>query len=239
MASRSGMASRGAAAGSHDKGVPGNAFVPTAALLMVVLLSGCGISGGEALFMSGLFHRPKVKAQYELTEGPVAVLVDDFQELCYWTGTTTMLADQVMEQLREHGAAKRLIPALSIKRLRQSDSKFDQRACTHIGRMLEAEQVLAIEVRSFYATENPVEANAAARMSVAVKVINALERKHPGKVRLWPKSRRGRIVEAELNAGAVTRAKTRHGILRALTGTLAEKIARQFYDRPMDDFEKP
>lgn len=188
--------------------------------------------------MSGLFHRPKVKAEFKLTDGPVAVLTDDFQELCYWPGATTMLAERVIEKLRSHNAAKVLIPISRIRQARQLDPKFDERSCAEIGRILKVEQVLLLQVRSFYATENPVEASAAARMSVAAKVINVLEKNDATKVRLWPRSREGRVIGAELSAGDVTRARTRDGILRTLTEALAEKIARKFYDRPMDDFEK-
>lgn len=207
-------------------------------LLLLCLVAGCGYSGGEALFVSGLFPRPKIVAELKLTDGAVAVLVDDFQELCYWPGATTMLADRVIEELRSHKAAGLLIPTSTVNRLRQSDAEFDEQSCAHIGRMLKAEQVLLIEVRSFYAAENPVEATAAARMSVAAKVINVLEEKDRRKVRLWPRGREGRIVQVELSAADVMRAGSRDGILRALTEALAEKIARHFYDRRMADFEK-
>jgi len=206
--------------------------------MAAVLLSGCGATGGQAMFFTGLFPRPTVKAEFTFGEGPVAVLVDDFQEICYWPEMTAVLADEVIRELGDRGVAKIVIPTAKVGRLRQADAEFDDRACTAVGRALEADELLVIEVRDFYATEDPVEASDAARLGVGLKVINAREREDRSKVRLWPREHEGSIVSAELSAADVRRAETREGIVAELAKALAEKIVRKFYDRPMDDFEK-
>ena len=104
--------------------------------------------------------------------------------------------------------------------------------------MLGADQVVAIEVRAFRASVEVREVSAAARMSVALKVIDSREQLEGGRIRLWPTSRAGEIVVVEFSAATVTRAKTRARIVDKLATALAEKIARKFYDRPMADFEK-
>ncbi|MEE9296094.1 MAG: hypothetical protein V3W34_14195 [Phycisphaerae bacterium] len=210
----------------------------TVCVLILTALNGCGYSGGEALFMFGLFQRPKIKAEFKLTAGPVVVLVDDLREHCYWPEATTILAEQLAEQLKEHNAAKLLIPHAALQRLRQSYPNFDELSYRRIAQLLHAEQAIAVEVRSFFATVDPTDATAAASMSAAIKVIDAREETQQSKARLWPRSPGGRIFQAEISADRVARAKTRKGILEVLTGALAEKMAKSFYDRKMDDFEK-
>ncbi len=206
------------------------------AALAAVLAGSAGCL--EFLVASGLFPGPKVEAAFEFGEGPVAVLVDDYHEVFYWPDTKNTLAESIVEELIDRGAAETVIPTAAVNRLRQTDPKFDERACTEIGRMLKADQVLVVEARSFYAIEDPAEQEAEARMSVSIKVINALEKEDRRKVRLWPRAREGYILEAELIRGELIEAKTRSRILRRLTDRLAEKIVRKFYDRRMDTFEK-
>lgn len=188
--------------------------------------------------MTGVFKRPKVEAEFKLTDGRVAVIVDDFGELCHWPEAPGVLEQRVIDQLSKHNAAKSLISPTKVKTLRQSYPEFDKRGFRELGRLLGADQVVAIEVRAFRASVDVQEVTAAARMSVAVKVIDAREKAERGRVRLWPASRAGETLAVELNASQVTRAKTRDGILDKLASALAEKIARKFYDRRMADFEK-
>ena len=70
--------------------------------------------------MTGLFKRPKVEAKFKLTDGPVAVIVDDFGELCHWSEAPGILERRIVEQLSKHNAATRLISPLKAKTMRQS-----------------------------------------------------------------------------------------------------------------------
>jgi len=207
-------------------------------IVLVASLAGCGYSGGEALFMTGLFQRPKVKAEFKLTDGPVAVIVDDFGELCHWPEAPGVLEQRVVDELSKHHAATRLISPMKIKTMRQSYPEFDKRGFRELGRLLGADQVVAMEVRAFEASVEVRTIGAAARMSVAVKVIDAREQAEGDRVRLWPAGRAGETVAVELDGSQVNRAKTQDAILEKLATALAEKIARKFYERPMADFEK-
>lgn len=207
-------------------------------MLLLVSLAGCSYSGGEALFMTGLFKRPQVDADFKLTDGPVAVIVDDFGELCHWSEAPGVLESRVVDQLSKHNAAKRLISPAKVKSMRQSYPEFDKRGFRELGRLLEADQVIAIEIRAFDASVEVRQVSAAARMSVAVKVIDSREQTESSRVRLWPGSHAGESLSVELDASSVRRAETREGILDKLATELAEKIAQKFYDRPMADFEK-
>jgi len=207
------------------------------ALGAAVSTSGCGMAGGRAMYMAGLFRRPTIDAEFRFGKGPIAVVVDDFGEVCYWPGVSSALAERLILSLESNKAAKTIISNAAVNRLRKTDASFDEHSCARLGRLLGAEQVLLIEIRSFYASENPAESNAAARLGVAAKVINVLEKTDRRKVRLWPKSRDGRIVTTELSANDVSRAKTREGVLRELTTTAADNIVNFFHDRAMGDFE--
>jgi hypothetical protein len=74
----------------------------------------------------------------------------------------------------------------------------------------------------------------AARMSVTVKVIDALT-KTRGEERLWPVQREGHIVSTELHANEVLRAKTPPAIAAKLTDKTAEQVARLFYEYPLEE----
>lgn len=209
----------------------------TLMIFLLASLAGCEYSGGEFLFMTGLFKRPNIDAKFKLTDGPVAVIVDDFGELCHWPEAPGILERRVIEQLGKHHAAARLISPMKAKAMRGSYPEFDKRGFRELGRLLGADQVVAIEVRAFKASVEVREVSAAARMSVALKVIDSREHTEGRRVRLWPTSRAGEIVVVEFDASMVTRAKTRERIMDKLVTALAEKIARKFYDRPMADFE--
>ena len=203
--------------------------------LAVCVPTGCGVSGGELLFVSGLVPSPTVKAEFKLTEGPVAVLVDDYQEIAYWSEVRSMLADQLVQELGEHGAARSLISNAKVNRLRQADAQFDQRSCRQTGRRLGAEQIIWMQVREFHARVQPADMTGAAQMSVVVKVFD-VHQEDRTQARLWPRTRTGAVVIADLSAGEVTDAKTRGAIARKLAEKLAEQIAKKFYDYHKEAF---
>lgn len=211
----------------------------TACLFASLLIPGCGYSTGEFLFMTGLFNRPTVKAEFKFSDGPVAIVVDDFQEHCHWPEAKDALAKHIAKELKEHNVVRKLIPQSKTRRLRQTRSNYDELPTREIGELLGAQHVLAIQVEVFRASLDPFEASGAAHMTVTAKVINVLEKKNRSKVRVWPKSPAGKPHFAELSASEVTTEKKRAAILNALTAKLAKKIVRNFYDRKMEDFERP
>ncbi len=188
--------------------------------------------------MLGLFKRPKMEAKFKLCDGPVVILVDDFQEHCYWSEITSVLAEKTTNAIQEHGAAKTIISPIKIRRLRQTTTDYDELGAREVGRLVQAEQLVWLQVVAFDATEDPHEIHAAATLSVTVKVINALEEQDRSKVRLWPSARDGERTDVEIGAAGVAKAKNRAGIVDALCEKMGQKVARHFYDRLMDDFEE-
>ena len=199
---------------------------------------GCGFSQGQLLYFMADWQGPKVEAEFQLTrEGPVLILVDDLQERLSSPRSGTTLAKQLAKELETNQAVAQLVPQAKLGALRRQHQDFDQLSCREIGEQAGAHQVLYLEIRDFYAEPDIEDAGGAARMSVAVKVINVLEKKERSKVRLWPAERDGRVMSTDLDAAAVMQAKTSKAISDRLTGELAAKLARLFYDHHVADAE--
>lgn len=206
-------------------------------LAFLGILTGCGQTGGAALFMFGLFDRPTIEAEYEFGDGLVAVLVDDPFDTCFWSEVPHELTSAMVTEMDETKAAKDLVSPSKITRLRQLTPDFEERGAREVGKLLGADEVLWVEIQSFYASEDPDDVTRAARISLVIKVINANEDERT-KVRLWPESPAGYPIEVELGAGSVARAKTRKGIVKALSTEVADRIVKRFHDHKMEDFEK-
>ncbi len=207
-------------------------------LAFVLTLPGCGQSGGAALFMLGLFERPEVEAEFEFGEGLVAILVDDPFDTCFWSELPHELTKAMVAEMDDTDAAEKLVSPSKITRLRQLTPDFEDRGAREIGKLLEADEVLWLEIQSFHASVDPEDVARAARISIVIKVINANEEKDRTKVRLWPDSPAGYPYEVELGAGAVARAKTRKGIIKALCDEVADRVVKKFHDHKLEDFEK-
>ena len=201
----------------------------------LVLCSGCGMTQGKLLWAMGVGSGQKVPAEFELTRhGPVLVLVDDSEERLDSPATRSELAQKVGRLLKEHNAVAQLVPQKALDRLRRKHPDFEERGCREVGRMTEAHQVVWIDVRDMYARAEVDETIHAARMSVTVKVIDALTETR-GEERLWPVQHEGHIVSTELHANEVLRAKTPPAIAAKLTDRAAEQVARLFYEYPLEE----
>ena len=201
------------------------------------LISGCGYSQGQLLYVLGFGRRAVVKAKFRLTERPILILIDDLSGRVDWPMATRYLADDLSQELIKRKAAGKIIPRQTLDNLRRNDPELDKRSCRRIGELVGAEQVLWIEVRDFYAEEVFFEASNAAYFNVAVKIIDAREKKNRSRVRLWPVSPEGHFVTVSLDGATVARAKTKDGIAKELARQLAVKITKLFCDYRPGDFE--
>jgi len=209
-----------------------------AVLVLAVLISGCGFSQGQLLYFMGFGSGRTAEAEFELTrEGPVVILVDDFEQHLDSPQTGMLLAGQLARQLEDNDAADDVVPQAVINKLRASRSRFEELTSRKIGELVGAHQVIYIMVRDYYSPAEVEELASAARLSVTVKVLNVLEKKDRTRVRLWPSEREGRLVTVELNANVVMKAKTPEVAGKILAANMAEEVAKLFYEYPLDDFE--
>ena len=226
---------RGALTGKLRLPVPPCSVLLVGLLVSIALCGGCGFSQGQLLWAMGFGSGVKVKAEFELTpDGSVLILVDDPEERLYSPATRNELADKLGKALEAHDAVGRVVPQSRLQRLRREKLDFEEITCRQIGELVEADEVLWVQIRDFYAEPEVDETISAARMAVAVKVIDA-RAKQRAEVRLWPVDREGRIVSTELHANEVMRAKTAEAISRGLTEKVAAEVGKLFYEHPLED----
>lgn len=201
-------------------------------------LSGCGYSQGQLLYMLGFGQREIVKAKFTLTKGPILVLVDDVSGRIDWPPAQKYLIDTLSQELIKQDGADKIIPRRTVQNLRRSRSDFDKLSCREIGELVGAEQVLWLEVQSYFGDSEFFEPTNAAWFAVTIKVIDPTQKKDRSKVRLWPASPRGKYISISLNGSEVAMAKTKDGIAKALAQRLAERLAKLFCDYRPGDFEQ-
>ncbi len=180
----------------------------------------------------------KVEAKFRLTAGPVMVFVDDVHERMDWPPARRYLWEDVSQELLRTQSAMKIVPLESEETLRQTLPDFTKRGCREIGELAGAEQVVWIEVQEFLAEEDITDSTNAAYFGVTVKVLNATEKTDRRRVRVWPDSLQGQLINARMTAAAVASTKTRDAICRELSAKLAVSIARLFHDHQLEDFEK-
>ena len=200
----------------------------------LLALCGCGYQGGVLLSVLGAGQMHKVEAEYKLSDGPVLVLVDDLEERLTWPDARELLTEETTKLLIEHKATKKIISPETVARFRRGTPQFETRGAREIGRMVEADQVVWLEVKAFIAQEEMQDTSQAAILTVTVKVIdpNAEER---SQVRLWPTVPEGRPVTTQLNSSDVVRLKTLPNIGRELCEKTAKEVAKLFYKHPIED----
>lgn len=186
--------------------------------------------------MMGFGQREKVEAEFELTDEPILILVDDLAGRVDWTPALRYLSDYLGQELITNDAAKRIIPSQTLSNLRRHHTDFEQLPARRIGELAEARQVIFIEAQEFRAEEEFYEPTNAAFFAVTVKIIDVTADDRRS-TRLWPTSPQGRFVSSQLDGSAVSRAKTKDGISRALAQDLAFTIGRFFYSYRPGDFE--
>lgn len=207
--------------------------------LALVAIVGCTYSGGQLLYMLGFGDAGRVDAEFTLTEGPLLVFIDDFNEQLTTPLAARYLFDELSQELLRQKAAKKIIPLATIDGIRQSRADFGKLSAREIGELAGAEQVLWVEVVDFLAEEQVFSASEAAYFRVVVRVLDPTENKRRSRVRLWPVSPAGQQVGTSLTGGRVTELKTPMEISRALAADLAVKIAKLFYQHQLGDFERP
>ncbi len=207
-------------------------------LLVMAGATGCGYSQGALLYMLGVGQGKKIPAKFTLTESPVMILVDDPGHRMDSPQPMRLLFDELSQSLLVNEAAKRIVPLTTIEHLQQSESDFAKLSAREIGERGGAEQVLWIEVRDYLGDEQIADANIAAFFNVTVKVLNVQEKTRRSRVRLWPTSPDGHHVSATLTGSEVTIHKTSTAIAKELSTRLATSIAKLFYERRLEDFER-
>lgn len=204
---------------------------------LLLSTTGCGYSQGEMLYFLGFGQAKLVEAQFQLTDEPIAILIDDPQEMVRQPSARQQLADMLGEELIRREAAQKIVPRLTIENLRLTDPHFNRHGAREIGERAGATQIIWLSVSDYLVSDTFEDPSSAAFFQVNVKVLNVLEKKKRSRVRLWPMSPAGQPVRAQLHGADVIRLKKLDAIGQELAKTLAQDIAKLFYDHRLDDFE--
>ncbi|MHC5111098.1 MAG: hypothetical protein ACYTHJ_14600 [Planctomycetota bacterium] len=199
---------------------------------------GCGISQGQMLYMLGFGERETVEAEFELTKEPILILVDDNTAQVDWPPTIGYLVDKLGQDLIKGGGANRIIPRKTLDNLKRGYPNFAQLSAQRVGQLCGADQVLWLEVDSYFGDEEFYEPTHAAWFAVTVKVLNVHEKERKSRVRLWPVGPKGSYVSVSLDGSEVSRIRTKDSIAKKLAEDLAIDIAKLFMDYVPGDFEK-
>ncbi len=207
--------------------------------LAVATIAGCTYSGGQLLYMMGIGEADLVDAQFTLTEGPVLVFIDDYNEELTTPTAARHLFEELSQELLRQEAAKKIIPLETIDGIRQSRSDFGKLSVREIGELAGADQVLWVEVTGFLGEEHVFSVSDAAYYRVSVRVLDPHEKKRRSRVRLWPISPAGHRVGIALSGARVVELKTRTAISKEMAADLSVKIAELFYEHQLPEFERP
>ncbi len=199
-----------------------------AAAWALLLCGGCGGQGGAWLWWL-TDPSEKIKAQYELGQGRLVILIDDDKG---WLKDPTIrqhLSKELMEQLWEHEVNRRVVGQEELASLRQRDKEFERRGAREIGQKLEADLVLHLRVHSFTLRDETVDPAYKGLFEVAVKVLDVHANK-PEDVRLWPRLSEGHMVTVTTDLHTATGSAYQDKLTRRLCREMADKIAKLFYD---------
>jgi hypothetical protein len=204
-------------------------------LVAAVLLSGCGPQFGAALYWMGVGQGKKIKAQFKLTEGPLAVFVDDPSGLVSVPEATALLITELDRNFRSRKVNSKVVRPERLAREVYSRPESQNWSIRQVGEKLGAEQVLHIRVRRFRLHDEPGDPLYKGQWQVTIKVISA---ERQADVRLWPKSIEGYDV-----AVATTSEHSddeAHGVIvaRQMARMLAREITFLFCDHTAREREE-
>jgi hypothetical protein len=160
-------------------------------VLSLLLLSPVCLAGCNLITTMGILFAPRqtVPAQFELTRGRVALVVDCLRPDQDNPVFTRALADKTIELFRANKVAAQIVPQQELVRLRQTYPDFRRWSIQRIGRQLGAEQVLYVAVDTLVFQDRPDNPVVMPYASLRVKVIGTHELS-PNE-RLWPDDEEG------------------------------------------------
>lgn len=200
---------------------------------VLICLLGCGagcqqlgaaiavIKGGETL-----------PAEYRLGAGPLAIFVDDVEQLGIPPEALGAFHDTLVEDFQKYDVNKHVAPLADVNRLKLSESKFDDLSIRQIGEKVGAEQVLYVRVNYWALKETPGDPQFRGRFSVSIKVCTTQAPKpEDGKsVRLWPTDREYQSVEVTTRPDLNEAVGAETQVARELATKMAVAVGRLFHE---------
>jgi len=230
------MPKPGSEMSGHKSTASAPAALLTAALLCVIAAAPgqicCGPQMGALIYWSGVVPHQKIKPEFVLTNGPVAVLIDDPLGLVPDSTLLEELHRALADELTTSRAASQVIPPQRLRRLERSEPDFQKLSVRQIGERLGARQVVYVSILTFTLGPEASLGVLEPRARAAVKVCSTEPKRH---VRLWPTEQTGRIVEVRLPTAQAMDEQQRKRCASRLCRALARRIAMLFYEHPAEE----
>jgi len=187
-------------------------------------------SGGCALFgwFAAQFAPPqKVEAVYKPPSGKtILVFVDDLSNPVSYEPVKAELTNRLNEKLVENDIAAETVPYERLLNLMAATPNFNQLRIPTIGRELDADLVLYVEIVGFCLKDSQVSPLWNGKLSTRVKIVDSQEG------RLWPVDRFEGYPLEPVETGTVDNPSTSYGaeLAEILAEQMADSIAKLFYD---------
>ncbi|HUW84279.1 MAG TPA: hypothetical protein VMZ31_15950 [Phycisphaerae bacterium] len=204
-------------------------------LAAAVLLGGCGPQAGAALYWMGVGQGKKIKAQFTLTKGPLAVFVDDPSGLVSVPEATTLLITELDRNFRTRKVNTNVVSPEKLVRVVYSHPESQNWSIRQVGEKLGAEQVLHIRVRRFRLHDEPGDPLYKGQWQVTIKVVST--QRQPD-VRLWPKSIEGHDMAVVTSSEHSDDEAFGVELARRMARMLAQQITFLFCDHTAQEQEE-
>ena len=210
---------------SNPVSISGRGFAAFAVLLALAPLSGCQQFAALWANMSG---GDVVKPEFELTKGPILLLLDDKNEDQLSDPRVYQEVHQTLsENFLHFKINSRVIPYEDWSRLRQSESKYAALSVRQIGEKLGAEQIVHMHIVKFVIQPEPGAEIFQGEFTVNVKVLSTENKRD---IRLWPRDEGGRRVSVSTQPETADGDRTSADVGRDLARKLGQQVARLFYE---------
>jgi len=202
------------------------ALLALAAAAAGALAAGCNIVGPVAVALS---PPPSNEAEIELPDRPTVVFVDDRKNVLNDRGLRIVIGNEISTILMEQEVLTQTISTSSVLRILGEERHGELMSIAEIGRQVDAEQVIYVELMSFSVARSAEGFRALSQ--VQVKVIDAVNN-----VRLYPTGDEGseaRTLLVELPRDQALQPLLTRSTAREAEETLAmriaDKVSKLFY----------
>jgi len=208
------------------------AVLMTGVMLAGLLMSIAGCQQMAAAW-ANITGGDTVDPEFELTKGPLLVLIEDPNGVVTEPGALRELHATISENFLEFDVNRRVIPLEDVERLRRTEKDFDRLSIRQIGEKLGAGQVLHAQAERF-----TLEAEAGAPLFKGefVTRVKVLSTEPVRDVRLWPRDPSGKRLSVETSPVAAGGDQTAGDVAKELAIKMGQRMAKLFYEhRELDD----
>ncbi|MCB9854351.1 MAG: hypothetical protein H6818_01595 [Phycisphaerales bacterium] len=210
----------------HTKSCSKTSGISLAAFLICAYAcaTGCQSLAG---FWVGMQGGELIKAEYELSDGPLLILFDDRAGRIDRPQALRQAHKTTSDMFAEHEVNTRVIPFTEWQRFQQSADKYDRLTIREIGERMGAEQVIYVGVEKF-ATQS--QEGAPIYQGVFEARVKVISTDRTRDVRMWPRDGAGYRVVVSTDPTPMDGDTSEGDVADELGKKMGEKVAKLFYE---------